>query len=177
MPPEGMHITSERLQGTSDHEWGQRPDGCDANLVPAPDSKGQSMPFQSHGMVGLQNHIGCGVIRIVIHRIRSSKGPRRRETNIVCLDINNSDRHNTSPSTHEIRSYFRCAEDRSPLPGVRGIPEKLLFPFRRRRQRTKQECRGPQSFAGVRGVPEKLLSLVSLPAAASYERIFTLHLT
>src|SRR6266702_6862694 len=155
MPPEGAHITSERLQSTSDDEWGQRTDGCDANLVPAPDSKGQTMPFQARGMVCLQNHISCGVIRIVIHSIRSSEGPRRRETNIVCLDINNSDRHNTSPSTPEIRSYFRSAEDRSPLPGF-----------------------GARASGGCNsGLPKNSFSLLSLPAAASYERIVTLHLT
>src|SRR6266568_2789468 len=141
MPPEGMHITSERLQGTSDHEWGQRPDGCDANLVPAPDSKGQTVPFQACGMVCLQNHIGCGVIRIVIHSIRSSEGPRRRETNIVCLDINNSDRHNTSPSTPEIRSYFRSAEDEVPCRDREGCHSHPFFlAGRRPAQRMMSGC-------------------------------------
>src|SRR6266536_2684530 len=99
IPPEGAHIGGERLQSVSDNERGQRPDGGDANLVSTSDSKGHAMPFQASGMVGLQNHVGCGIIRVVIHGIRASQGPRRRKTNLICLDTNNSERHNTSPSS------------------------------------------------------------------------------
>src|SRR5207247_923835 len=62
--PEGAHIRGERLQGASDDERGQRPDGGDANLVSTPDGKGQAMPFQARGMVGLQNYVGRGIIRV-----------------------------------------------------------------------------------------------------------------
>ena len=97
--PEGAHIRGERLQGASDDERGQRPDGGDANLVSTPDGKGQAMPFQARGMVGLQNYVGRGIIRVVIHGIGTDQGPRRRKTNVVGMDINNSERQNSSPFT------------------------------------------------------------------------------
>src|SRR6266487_1626092 len=129
IPPEGAHIGGERRQSVSDDERGQRPDGGDANLVSTSDSKGHAMPFQASRMVGLQNHIGCGIIRVVIHGIRASQGSRRRKTNIICLDTNNSEHHNTSPSspkTPEIHSELRGAGDGVPCRSAR-CPRTLLF--------------------------------------------------
>src|SRR5579863_10427870 len=120
MLPEGAHIRGERLQRTPGDERSQRPDGSDAYFVPTPDGKSHAMPLQARGMIGLQNHVGRGIIRVVIHGIRTGQGSRRRETNIVCLNTNNSERHNTSPS----------AEDRLSILTIRDLPCILISVYR-----------------------------------------------
>ncbi len=95
MPPEGAHIRGERFQGTSDDERGQRADRSDTDLVPTPDGKGQAVPLQARGMVGLQHNIGRGIIRVIIHGVGTGKALRGRETNIVRMDINNGERQSS----------------------------------------------------------------------------------
>src|SRR5450755_3525491 len=67
--PERTHVRGKRLQGMSDDQGSQCPNGRDANLVPTSDGKGQTMPFQTHNVVCSQNHVGSGIIRGAIHGI------------------------------------------------------------------------------------------------------------
>jgi hypothetical protein len=76
---------------------GQRPDGGDTDLVSTPDGKGQAVPFQAGGMVGPQNNVGRGIIRVVIHGIGTGEGARRWKTNIICVNTDNSEWQNSSP--------------------------------------------------------------------------------
>src|SRR5574337_128565 len=74
-----------------DDEGSQRPNGRDTQLVSAPDGKGHAMPLQTRHIC-TQHHIGGGIVRVTIHGIGTSQRTRRRETNVMDLDINNSER-------------------------------------------------------------------------------------
>src|SRR5215472_5926600 len=97
MSPESAHISGERFKSTPNNEWGQCVDRGDADFVSTADGKGKAMPFQARRVVGLQNNIGRGIIRVVIHGIRTGQALRRRETNIVRVDINDGERQSSSP--------------------------------------------------------------------------------
>src|SRR6266536_4970893 len=152
IPPEGAHIGGERLQSVSDNERGQRPDGGDENLVSTSDSKGHAMPFQASGMVGLQNHVCCGIIRVVIHVIGAIQGPRLRKTNIICLDTNNSERHNTSPSSgFLVEAGLASASSRrgDALAGERrGRRKACLYVPTRRRFNSSDRQKTPLDYSG-----------------------------
>src|SRR5947209_1607801 len=91
MPPECPHIMGERLQGMPDNEWGQCLNCGHTEFVSTPDSKGHAMPLQTCRVVGLQNHVGGGIVRGGIHGIGPGKRPRRGEANVIGLDINNGE--------------------------------------------------------------------------------------
>ena len=51
-----------------------RLDRGDADLVAAADGKGQPMPLVPLGTVGVEDQIGGGIVRILVHRIGAGKG-------------------------------------------------------------------------------------------------------
>lgn len=67
------NIGSERLEFPAQHQRLHRLDRGDADLVAAADGKDQSMPFVPLGTIGMEDQIGGGIVRILVHRIGTGK--------------------------------------------------------------------------------------------------------
>ena len=54
--------------------------------------KGEPVSFETR-LIGTQNHVRGGIVRINIHRIRPVEGARRGKANVMSFNRSNRDRH------------------------------------------------------------------------------------
>ena len=79
--PELPHIGGDRFQLAADDQVLQRADRCAANLVAAPDGKGQAVPADRR-VIRFDNDVGGRVVGVRVHRVRTVEMIGRGKTDI-----------------------------------------------------------------------------------------------
>ena len=81
MPPKGTEVCGDLRQSVADNSRRQGVDRSDADVVAATDRESHPVTFET--AVGTQYDIGCGVIRIGIHRVRTVEIGRGWKANVA----------------------------------------------------------------------------------------------
>ncbi len=79
--PETAHVGAYRVQAQAFHQVPQGLDRGAADFVAAADGEGEPVAFEP-GLVGLQDHVGRGIVRIGIHRVRAVQLAGGRKTQV-----------------------------------------------------------------------------------------------
>ncbi len=83
--PEAAQVGLDSLHRPTDDERRQRPGGGDADLRAPADREGEPVPLEPVVLVGAQDDVRRGVVRIRVHRVRAVERARGREPDVAGL--------------------------------------------------------------------------------------------
>ena len=112
MAPEPPHVLAYPVEVEPDHQVPHGLDRGDADLVAAPDGKGQAVALMR--AVGFQYHIGGRIVRVGVHRVRTIERVRRREPQVV--------RGKTGDLRHWLATTFCRCEPSPSMPSSTTSP-------------------------------------------------------
>ncbi len=88
MAPELAGCGADNVEIDADHQMAHRKNSLTADVIAATDSKGEAMAFQSL-VIRIEDNIGCRVIRVRVHRVRTVQTLRSWEAKIEDAKISN----------------------------------------------------------------------------------------
>src|SRR5205814_3765849 len=84
--PEPAEVGEDALDRPADEVRPQRLDRGRLDVVAAADGEREPVPLQAVLVVGAQHHVGRGVVRVRVHRVRAVQLPGRREADVVGIE-------------------------------------------------------------------------------------------
>jgi hypothetical protein len=84
--PEPAGVVLDKVEVKSDHEVAHGLNGGTADVVAAPDGEGEAVTRQIR-MIGREYHIGGGIVRVRVHRIRAVEMLGGWKAQVECLEV------------------------------------------------------------------------------------------